>query len=311
LKITSISNQLHGIIEDIDISCIIPSEKPLRFSEAEEVDELATSIYEKGLLNPIIVRMRNELYEIVAGNRRFLACKLLGCRKIACQIVELDDKNAFEISLMENIQRKTLNPTEEAQAFAKYVSTTGWGGATELSNKIGKSISYITKKIRLLELAPEVMDSIGSRLSTSAAEELLVVKDKSKQSELFKLAAEKNLNVRQTRYLLNEYETKSHSIDRLCDYTSLLDKKKDKYNFSSVIAINKSISILRVALIKLGNVLSDLDDEYLSQNSDHGRVGNKTKNWMTYEILFYHKQVLNDQVNRLIKEKHKEEKASL
>lgn len=307
MKIAPISNQLHGIIEDIDISRIIPSENPLRFSQMDEVDELAKSISEKGLLNPIVVRMKSESYEIVAGNRRFLACKILGCRKIVCQIVELDDKNAFEVSLMENIQRKTLNPAEEAQAFAKYVSTIGWGGATELSNRTGKSISYITKKIRLLELPPDVMDSINSSdLSTSTAEELLIVRDKSKQSELLKLIMNKNLNLRQTRNLLNEYRIRSENLDRLYQYNQSISK--NEYDLYSVKAMNKSISILRLAMIKLGSVLSDFDDDCSNQSVDSRSLSNRVKNWMVYEILLHHKHLLHDQVDQLIREKHKQEK---
>lgn len=310
MKIAPISNQLHGIIEDIDISYVIPSENPLRFSPMDDVDELAKSISEKGLLNPIVVRMKGESYEIIAGNRRFLACKILGCRKIVCQIVELDDKNAYEISLMENIQRKTLNPVEEAQAYAKYVSTMGWGGATELSNRIGKSISYITKKIRLLELPPDVMNSINSsNLNTSTAEELLIIKDKSKQSELLNLIMNKNLNLRQTRSLLNEYKIRSQYPDGL--YHSNQPISKTEYDLSSLKALNKSISILKLAMIKLGSVLSDFDDDCSNQNVDSRSISGRVKNWMAYEILLHHKHLLHDQIDRLIKEKHKQEKATV
>jgi len=259
LKLLSTSNQLPGIVEDINISLIIESKYSIRLSTKDEVEELAKSISEKGLLNPIIVRQRNEYtYEVVAGNRRYAACRLLEYRRIACQVIELDDKGAFEISLIENIQRKTLYPMEEARAFKKYVHEFGWGGASELSSKIGKSVSYITKKIKLLDLPPDVIDSIiSSAINTSTAEELLHIKDKSKQSELAHLVSNKNLSMRETRNMLNNYDKKPDS------YTWLYCSSDGKNNTSfrkNCKVLDKSISILRIAMTRLNNILSDLYD---------------------------------------------------
>ena len=100
------------------------------------ITELSKSIKEKGLLHFITVRAKGRGYEIVAGNRRYLACKMLGWRKIPCLIVELDDREAFEISLIENIQRRTINPIEEAHAFKNYTLDFGWGGVSDLQCKI-------------------------------------------------------------------------------------------------------------------------------------------------------------------------------
>ncbi len=105
MKLIPTSIQLPGIIEDIDISYIVPSKYSLRISPNDDLQDLSKSIAEKGLLNAIIVRnTNNSIYEIIAGNRRYMACKILGYRKIACQVIESDDKTAFEISLSENIQ---------------------------------------------------------------------------------------------------------------------------------------------------------------------------------------------------------------
>jgi ParB family chromosome partitioning protein len=310
LKLLSTSNQLPGIVEDINISMIFESKHAVRLPIKCEVEELAKSISEKGLLNPIIVRQRNEYaYEIVAGNRRHEACKLLGYRKIACQVIELDDKGAFEISLIENIQRKTLYPMEEARAFKKYISEFGWGGASELSQKIGKSVSYITKKIRLLELPPEVIDSvISSAINTSTAEELLFVKDKSKQSELARLVSNKNLSVRETRDLLNHYEKKPDTYAWL--YCSTENKNKDSLKKNDKV-LDRSISVLRIAMTRLSNILSDLyEADYDLDNKDknENEVDNKTDNWMLYEMLLHHKNMLHQQVDHLIKEKCKRER---
>jgi ParB family chromosome partitioning protein len=290
------------------MSDISGSEIPLRFSQSEGVIDLAKSISEKGLLHPIIVRFRNDYkYEIVAGNRRFMACKMLKSRKISCQIVELDDKNAYEVSLIENIQRRTLTPIEEAHAFEKYVKEFGWGGATELSTKIGKSISYITKKIRLLDLPTDVINSINSYdVNTSIAEEILIIKDKSKQSELIKFITEENLSVRDTRNLLIECEKSSNH-----DWVGSVNivTSNDKYT-ANLKKLNKSISILRIAMLKLGDILSDLNEESKQDHTNSIDPIN-SDNWMLYEILLFNKHMLHEQIDKLIKEKYKQQRYSI
>src|SRR5215211_9160119 len=202
---TATSSLLEGIIDDLNLSQIVESPCSLRVYSTPQIKDLSKSIQQIGLLTAIVVRIKTETtYEIVAGNRRYNACKFLGWRKIPCQIVELDDKSAFELSLIENIQRKTLYPMEEAQAFKRYVSDFGWGGASELAEKIGKSVSYITRRIRLLDLPPDVIDYItNSVINTSTAEELFSIKDREKQSNLAKIISNKKMSVKETRQLLD------------------------------------------------------------------------------------------------------------
>jgi ParB family chromosome partitioning protein len=290
MRLVTSSSQLPGIVDDLNMSQIIPSGYPLRIPSTKEIKELCKSIQEKGLLNAIVVRMKNEsTYEIVAGNRRYMACKALGCRKIPCQIVELDDRSAFELSLIENIQRKSLYPMEEAQAFKKYVSDFGWGGASELAEKIGKSVSYITKRIRLLKLPPDVIDFIiSSAIDTSTAEELLSVKDSEKQSELAKIISTRDLNVRQTRKLLDKfYENRNdNNVDWMSSGSFSF---KEDLARKSLKSYDRSISILRVAMSRIGDIINNLDDD----------------DWITRETLMYHKNMLHDQIDKLIKEKRK------
>lgn len=116
---------LSGGIEDITCSMI---KHPFNIlpSGNHGIQELAESIEKLGLLHPIVVRAIGEnKFEVVAGNRRYDASRLLGFRKISCHVVELDDKGAFEASLIENLQRHTLNPLEEALAFEKYINDFG------------------------------------------------------------------------------------------------------------------------------------------------------------------------------------------
>ncbi len=288
----STTSKLSGIIEDTDISKIAVSQFLLRLSTREEVQELSKSITEHGLLNPIVVRIKNDFkYEIVAGNRRYMACKILGYKKIACHVIELDDKGAFEISLIENIQRKTLHQIEEAQAFHKYISEFGWGGATELSKKIGKSVSYVTRRMRLLELPPDVIASItSSEIATSAAEELLTIKDRTMQSEITKTITDKNLSVKQIRNILNSQELGREYYHEGFGSSLSMDNNRNSCRYDKV--IDKSISIMRIAMSRLSDLILDMDED-------------NDLNWLLHEELMAHRHSLHRQVDRLIKIKHK------
>ena len=290
----STTTKLSGIVEDIDISKIGESEFLLRNVTKDNVKELSLSIIEHGLINPIVVRVKDEFrYEIVAGNRRYIACKNLGYKKMSCHVIELDDKGVFEISLIENIQRKTLHQVEEGQAFYKYISEFGWGGASDLSQKIGKSVSYITRRMRLLELPADVIESITSAgITTSAAEELLAIKDKTKQSEFTKIISDRNLSVKQIRNLLN-----NKVIDMGYSFDEVDSPIADKNNRNSCKhdkVIDKSISILRIAMTRLSDLILDMDED---EDED--------ANWLLHEVMMRHRIMLHQQIDQLIKQKYK------
>ena len=150
-KTVGYSNVLINTLENIPIAEIIEPHYPLR-SQLNNIAELESSITEIGLLHPIIVCVELERFRIITGYRRFTACKNLGWKSITCYVIEVkDQKTAFEIALVENLQRSTLSLMEEAHAYKTYVNGFGWGGISELSTKIGKSISYVSRRIRLLE----------------------------------------------------------------------------------------------------------------------------------------------------------------
>lgn len=150
------SGSAPGVIAELRLSQLeCPSTNP-RFGGLE-IDKLAQSIKSVGLLQPIIVRPKNNHYEVIAGNRRLAACRALKWRKISCHVIDLDDKSAIELSLIENIQRQTIDPLEEAEAFRSYVEQYGWGSAMQLAAKLGKSSAYISKRISLLNLSADVI----------------------------------------------------------------------------------------------------------------------------------------------------------
>jgi ParB family chromosome partitioning protein len=280
--LVSDSRLARGILDDIEIYKIFESPNPLR-PNTEEIDELALSIKQKGLLQPIVVRPSQENFEVVAGNRRYKACKKIGWKMVTCHIVELDDKEAFEISLIENVQRRTLNPLEEAEAYRIYVSDFGWGGVSELAERLGKSPSYITRRIRLLDLPSDVLNSItGSEISTSVAEELCSVRDKSRQSELAGMISRRHLSIKQTREILREGHTKSDDA-----YSLYLSSNSDRDEKTHRI-FDKSITALRIAMNRIGTLVESMEDD-----------------WVVHEILMYHNNMLHTQIDLLLKHKRR------
>ena len=215
----STSSLLIGIIEEIEIHRIkLPN---LSFYGADRIDtpELADSIRRNGLLNPIIVRTRGDFFEIIAGCRRYNACRKLGLRKIICHVVELDDKSSFEVSLIENIQRRSLDPIEEARAFRSYVEDRGWGGLTELASKISKSTAYVCKRLSLLELPEELLKQVSSnRLYPSTAEELIPLKDPNERHRIAGLVVKNGYSSRQTRKLVRTRREERNSDDEFISY---------------------------------------------------------------------------------------------
>src|SRR5512145_26898 len=259
-KIHSTSNSINGLLDNIDISKIKPFRYSYRRNITEDLHELCYSINEKGLLHPIIVRMIEDggEYEIVAGSRRYNACKMLGWRKILAHVVELDDKDAFEVSLIENIHSKNLNPIEEARAFQDYVTNYGWGGISDLAIRLGKSVSYVDKRIRLLDLPADVIDSLSAgSLSVSIGDELLPLKEKEQQSKLAELIKKRKLSSRQVRELKTEMKNSDNPYDVLDFQTKIIDiDAKTQKSF------DKAIIAIRVAMNNLASVIEDVEDNW-------------------------------------------------
>jgi ParB family chromosome partitioning protein len=269
-------------MEDIEIHKIRLSPSLLR-PRTTDLDDLINSIRQRGLLQPIIVRLKDEHFEIVAGNRRYTACKSLGWRKIICHVVELSDKESFEISLIENVQRKTLTPLEEGKAYRKYVSDYGWGGVSELAERLGKSVAYITKRIKLLDLPSDIIDSIsGSLICPSVAEELCTVKDKEKQSVLAAMIRKRHLSVKEAREMV-----KDNDDFRYHDDSSPLTLQHCDVDVGER-AFDKSITIYKIALCRLAAVIESVEN-----------------NWLIRDTLMHHNRILHGQIDLLIKCKRK------
>lgn len=176
---------------------IIPNRfQPREVFDEKALKELAVSIKEHGVIQPIIVRSVNGKYEIIAGERRYKASALAGLTKIPAIIRDLDDKESSKVALLENLQRKNLNPIEEARTYQKILEIDEMT-QEELAKTMGKSQSAVANKIRLLSLPEEIQDSLlKEQISERHARTLLNIPDAKKQKEMLDKIINTKMSVR-------------------------------------------------------------------------------------------------------------------
>jgi ParB family transcriptional regulator, chromosome partitioning protein len=254
------------IDELIDIRSIRPASISVRLCKSsipsESIKELALSIREHGLIQSITVRPVKGGFEIIAGHRRFYACKLLRWKKIPARVISLLDKDAFEIQLVENMQRMTMDPIEEAEAFRKYILDYGWGGVSQLAKVISKSEQYVSSRIQILQLPPEILEQISQdRLKVSHALELKPLNEQ-KQLMIAREIISKNLSLRQVREIARH---EKREYDYEYEYDQRINGEDSEHDFSIKITYNKSnmykqIKILKKTLLSLRILLSRVDN---------------------------------------------------
>jgi ParB family transcriptional regulator, chromosome partitioning protein len=167
-----------------------------RFNDGA-LDELADSIREKGIIQPIIVEKKGERYRIIAGERRFRAAKIAGLEKVPVVVRHYESEEMFQISLIENIQRENLNPIEEASAYETIMKQTGLSQEA-LASQVGKSRSALANSLRLLKLNKRFKDALeDARITPGHARALLSVVNPSDQDYLFSKVVEDGLSVRE------------------------------------------------------------------------------------------------------------------
>ena len=176
---------------------IIPNRfQPREVFDERALKELAVSIKEHGVIQPIIVRSVNGKYEIIAGERRYKASALAGLTKIPAIIRDLDDKESSKVALLENLQRKNLNPVEEARTYQKILEIDQMT-QEELARTMGKSQSAVSNKLRLLSLPDEIQEYLLKEdLSERHARALLNLEDPEKQKEMAKKVIDNKMSVR-------------------------------------------------------------------------------------------------------------------
>ncbi|MEQ1876538.1 MAG: ParB/RepB/Spo0J family partition protein [Bdellovibrionia bacterium] len=184
--------------------------QPRQVFDAEKLKELAASIKEKGILQPIVARRtESSQFEIIAGERRWRASQLAGLEKVPVLIKDSTDQDVLELALIENLQRDDLNPIEEAEAFqrlAKDFMLT----QSEIAQKVGKERATVANSMRLLELGPNVRDMLSRReISTGHAKVLLGLGDMLRQEEFAKQVVAGQLSVRATEKLISSQKEPS------------------------------------------------------------------------------------------------------
>lgn len=201
----------------IRISEIEPNKaQPRKYFDKEKLEELASSIREHGLLQPILVRKVNDKYQIISGERRWRACRMAGLVEIPVILKELDDKQALEIGLIENLQREDLNVVEEAEGYKSLIDDFGLT-QEEISKRVGKSRPAVANAMRILALPQAVLKLVADgKLSSGHARSLLPLTkfcDEAKIIEIANDVVEKDITVRELENLAKRMENNANSSE--------------------------------------------------------------------------------------------------
>ena len=258
LSTSNDKNDINNVIKKINISQIIPNpSQPRKNFKNEELKELSYSIKNQGLIQPIIVKPTDDnQFQIIAGERRWRACQLNEMHEIDCVIKDIDDTSVLEAALIENIQREDLNVIEEANAYKGLISIKNINNES-LAKLIGKSSSYVSNILRLLELDKKIQEMvINGNLSMGHARALIGVPDAiNKANEII----EKKLSVRQVEKITSEF--KKNKTKKASKDPNILDLEKelsDKIGLKTSIQFNENGSSGSLTLYY--SDLNQLDD---------------------------------------------------
>ncbi|AEH22700.1 parB-like partition protein [Thermodesulfobacterium geofontis OPF15] len=191
----------------IDNILYSPFQPRIQFKEDEDFEELVKSIKERGILQPILVRKKGEdLYECVAGERRLKAAKKAGLKEVPAVIKNFTDEEVLLIALIENLQRKNLNPLEEALGYKNLIEKFGYT-QEEIAEKVGKDRATVANLLRLLKLPSIIQeDLLEERLTVGHAKALLALDEEEKQIYVRNLILKKGLSVRETEKLVGRLQ---------------------------------------------------------------------------------------------------------
>ena len=205
-------------VVELPLDDVLPNrfQPRIKFNE-EPINELASSIKEHGVIQPIVVRAVGDRYEIIAGERRFKAATLAGLPTIPAIITDLNDKDSAEVALIENVQRQDLTPIEEAISYKKILDM-GYLTQDDLAQKLGKNQSTIANKLRLLNLDEEVQEALlNGKISERHARSLLKLNDMDDQVRLLNKIIEERLTVRRTDEEINNMLNGNNNEENIKD----------------------------------------------------------------------------------------------
>lgn len=226
----------HGeLIHEIDINLIMPNKnQPRKVFDVEKIYSLSESISEHGLLQPIVLKKNGGLYEIIAGERRWRACKHLGLKRVPSIIKDVDNATIAQLALIENLQREDLNPIEEAMAYNRLIEE--FEITQEKMSKIaGKSRVYITNTIRLLKLDTYLQNAIVDKsISSGHGRALLSLDSEKKRKNVYDQILSRELSVRTTEEMVKHYDK----------YFKVVESKAKPLKMLEISAIEDDLSVL-------------------------------------------------------------------
>ena len=207
-------------------------EQPRKEFDEDSLMELADSIKQFGILQPLLVQKKKDYYEIIAGERRWRAAKIAGIKEVPIIVKEYTNQEIVEISLIENIQRENLNPIEEAMAYKRLLEEFSLK-QDEVAERVSKSRTAVTNSMRLLKLSPRVQQMIvDDMISTGHARALLAIDDEEQQYQLANRIFDEKLSVRETEKLVKalknpKKEKKNQKIERTFVYENIEEQMKN------------------------------------------------------------------------------------
>ena len=250
----------------ISISDLVPNRyQPRKIFDEQNLEELSNSIRERGMIQPIVVRKSNSdnsKFEIIAGERRWLAAQRAGLHNVPVVVTEADDLKSLEFAIVENVQRHDLNPLEEAQGYKKLIDEFGYD-QEKVSKFIGKSRSHITNALRLLTLPSDVIKLIENQKLTAGHAKILVGLNNS--NFVANKIIEKKLSVRQAENFVKIFKSKKFKSNNIKDVNirnlevsisekiglnvSIKNNKKNKgtitFSYHEIDQLNKIIDIIK------------------------------------------------------------------
>ena len=254
---------------NLSLAEIVPNKyQPRKNFDKENLNDLVNSIKERGVIQPIIVRKSNtdnSKYEIIAGERRWLAAQKAGLHDIPVVVIDADDLKSLEFAIVENVQRHDLNPLEEAQGYKRLINEFAYD-QDKVSKFIGKSRSYISNSLRLLNLPKEVLDFVEQKKITAGHAKILVGLDNA--TFLANKFIEKKLSVRQAENLVKIFrKTKRNTSSKVdSNIRDLENSITEKIGLSVSIKNNKNnkgtISFYYKELDQLNKIIDIIKSGY-------------------------------------------------
>jgi ParB family chromosome partitioning protein len=252
-------------IHEISVDTVVPNPyQPRKTFNDDSLKELAASIREHGIIQPILVRRTLNGFELIAGERRLRAAKIVGLEKVPVIVREINDKDMAELAMIENLQREDLHYLEEALGFQQLLTNFGMT-QDELARRVGKNQSTIANKMRLLRLSPEVRQVlVDEQLTERHARALLKLEDPIRQQEALAVIRQNSLNVKETEELVAAIVE---------DISQEMTNKGPKQNIVRVIrdvrifinTINHVVAEMKKAGLHV-KATQEQDDEYVTIN---------------------------------------------